>query len=172
MEGSTVADDGVTIADTTPIEARLGDLGFAQAILSGVLILPRNFFHAGTTDELLQEDSALDVRTVLRQHGLGAGFPSEQVRIIQENQFEWVLPTLYVAKDVLENTESLKAFAEALRDLYRLARGRSSPDSPVRFSVVLSKADGSTKRLDYAATDDANVEYVCKTAERIFCEDI
>lgn len=87
------------------------------------LFFPANFKSAATRDELLQLSEAATVRALFRNNSIPLDelLPrAEQPPYIQNNSFEWLAPTLFIASGLL--TENPVAVNLALHVIYVLHR--------------------------------------------------
>lgn len=106
-------------------------------------LLPRGFEFATSKDELLQEGNADTVRTLLRNAKLTETpleAPGERFPSIQENDFTWVGPTLFVSASLLSENPifvniALNIVSTYLTDFFKGIAGSRS----VTFDVVLEK---------------------------------
>lgn len=168
-EGASTA-TGVEVTDSQSPSARLAELGLPRIKLGGITILPRGLFAASDRKDLVYEDSAWDVRAALRTEGFDVKFLVEPVCTIQENKFEWLLPALHVAKDVIETADGLKHLTNGLRRVYSLARNRSGVKAPVRLGLIVEDRRGNTKRLTLRAQSAADIEILSDTVIKMFNE--
>lgn len=168
--GAAFRVDAVEITDSPSPSARLSELGLPKSELVGITILPRDLFAASGKKDLVYEDSAWDVRTALRAQGIDVNFLIEPVRTIQENKFEWLLPALHIAKDVVDTADGLTHLTNGLKRIYSLARHRSGVKVPIRLSVVTEDGNGKTKRLTLRANNAADIEMLSDTIVKVLNE--
>lgn len=141
-----------TIKDYIDVRLRVAELGGIYP--STFSLLPSNFADAGSVAELRQVSEAATVKTLLRKANIPQQdifSPEQRPPYIQNNSFEWVAPTLFIAAALLsENPHAvsvaLGVISEYAADVIRGFGARNK----VELRIVVEQAKSKTfKEISY-----------------------
>ena len=141
-----------TITDYISVRQRATDLGCF--IPQTVTILPPNFTSAATAADFLRASEAATVHTLFRLNNipfdelLAAG---ASPRYVQNNNFEWVAPTLFIPAALLSQNSAVVSLALGVLANYvtDFLKGRPGPKT-AKLNIVIEKTgDWSCKSIQY-----------------------
>lgn len=134
------------------VHERIKELGCMQP--TGLALLPANFELASSIAEFRQVSEAATVRTLLRTSSI----PLEEIvsgenkpPYIQNNAFEWVAPTLFVAGSIWSQNPSyvnvaLSVIGNYVTDFFK---GMGS-ENEVKMEIVVERTKSKTyKKISY-----------------------
>ena len=121
---------------------------------TGISILPRNFFTASSASELVHEDSALTLKSLLRQAHLEfTTFESPEKPFLRahENHFGWEAPIRFVSYAYLSgNPEALSVALGVLSNYLTDWLKGLTKSKDVKLSIVVETEYGKRKEVTYS----------------------
>lgn len=143
---------GTTFQDFANVGARARELGCQQPV--GLSLLPRNFAEAESRDQLTHDATGLSIRAALRAAAVTESRlepEGERWPAAQEDAFEWVGPTLFVAFSWISQSPEALSVALGVVSNYvtELFRGTPSAKQNANLKLVVERADGTGVEITY-----------------------
>jgi hypothetical protein len=159
---------GTKIEDYLDVDERARALGLA--VPTSLCFLPRNFDDAAAPSELIHESSVSTLRILFRRSEITESCLEPQgtrLPLIQENGFELILPSLFVATALLADNPQIVNIALGVIANYATDFFKGIPGTKtVRFSIVTKDAAGRSKRIKYCG-DPAGIKELTKLVGKL-----
>ncbi len=142
----------ITVADYVRVDQRIIALGCQFP--DGIAVLPTNFETATNRSDFRQLSEAATIRALFRNNNilLGEVLPhAEKAPYIQNNNFDWVAPTLFISsafltQDPVAISVALNVLGNYVTDLFR---GFSSKKA-IKLDIVVERTkDHFCKKITY-----------------------
>lgn len=148
----------IEIENYPDIKKRIKELDLNEPLSAS--ILPRNFWEASSSNELLHESEAATVKIFLRNSGLGYE-PLEKQKIgsILEQSIVDVIPIIYIPAIIISNNPDLFSVYIGLLSeyLYDKLKGTYRRDE-VLLEYVVETEEGKYKKIKYKGKVDGMKE--------------
>jgi hypothetical protein len=141
------------------VETRFAELKVRPSKSIGLLLLPHRFFTATSLDELVYENTTLDVKALFRGEQIELTLiesESGKLPYVENRDAHWIGPTIFIsALWWSQNPEAVNLALNVLASyIYALFQGtRDQGESKtVSLSIVVEDSTGKTIKVDYEGT--------------------
>lgn len=134
------------------VRARASSLGLND--LADITFLPRYFWDADDSNQLVHEASVSTISVLLRQSGLQPEKlrnGSENIPLIHENAFDWIAPVIFFSAALLTHDPNAISIACGVMGNYvtEFFRGRNRPENIKVELLIETTKSKKVKKFTY-----------------------
>jgi hypothetical protein len=153
IESQVIAESGNIVKE------RFAELKLRPSKSSGLILLPHSFFSATSLDNLVYENTTLDVRALFRSEQIESSLiesESGKLPYVENRDAHWIGPTILIsALWWSQNPEAVNVALNVLASyIYALFQGTcdQGESKTVSLSIVVEEPTGKTIKVNYEGT--------------------
>jgi len=159
-----------TVSDYIDARQRIASLGCVSP--SGIALLPDNLETAPDRTKLLMRAESATIKTLFRTSKvpLDEIMPvGERVSYVQNNSFEWVLPTIFISATLMAQSPDvvsvgMNVLSNYITDFLKGVSGKKV----IKIDIIFEEKNGKTfKKIKYEG-DDQGISAIVEIVKQIY----